>query len=74
MILFSVINWLNKQMNDQMMSHQHLGPFEMHSKTRPNARGPPLVPYNKVLLDLMMSFSITITVVPRLISRSHFFI
>ncbi|KAK2556738.1 Spindle assembly abnormal protein 6-like protein [Acropora cervicornis] len=44
----NVINWLNKQMNDQMMSHQHLGPFEMHSKTRPSARGPPLVPYNKM--------------------------
>ncbi|RMX43784.1 hypothetical protein pdam_00022605 [Pocillopora damicornis] len=30
----NVINWLNKQMNDQMMSQQRLGPFEMHTKPR----------------------------------------
>ena len=28
----SVINWLNKQMNDQMISQHRLGPFEMHTK------------------------------------------
>ena len=27
-----VINWLNKQMNDQMVTQQRYGPFEMHSK------------------------------------------
>ena len=43
----AVINWLNKQINDQMMSQQRLGPFEMHTKTV-SPRGPPLVPYNKV--------------------------
>lgn len=43
----NVINWLNKQMNDQMMSQQRLGPFEMHTKPV-STRGPPLVPYNKV--------------------------
>ena len=46
----AVINWLNKQINDQMMSQQRLGPFEMHTKTAKTVspRGPPLVPYNKV--------------------------
>lgn len=43
----NVINWLNKQMNDQMMSQQHLGPFEMHTSTK-FARGPPLASYSKV--------------------------
>jgi len=43
----AVINWLNKQINDQVMSQQRLGPFEMHTKTV-SPRGPPLVPYNKV--------------------------
>ncbi|XP_027046771.1 spindle assembly abnormal protein 6 homolog [Pocillopora damicornis] len=40
----NVINWLNKQMNDQMMSQQRLGPFEMHTKPV-STRGPPLVAY-----------------------------
>jgi len=43
----NVINWLNKQMNDQMMSQQRPGPFEMRTKTV-SSRGPPLAPYNKV--------------------------
>ncbi|XP_073227377.1 spindle assembly abnormal protein 6 homolog [Porites lutea] len=43
----NVINWLNKQMNDQMMSQQRLGPFEMNTKTV-STRRPPLAPYNKV--------------------------
>lgn len=52
-LLIAVINWLNKQMNDQMMSQQRLGPFEMHTKTV-SSRGPPLAPYNKVLPDLFV--------------------
>ena len=37
----SVINWLNKQMNEQMVTQQRYGPFELHSKisTRSNGRG-----------------------------------
>jgi len=43
----NVINWLNKQINDQTISQQRLGPFEMLTKTV-SSRGPPLVPYNKL--------------------------
>ena len=50
-----VINWLNKQMNDQMMSQQRLGPFEMHTKPV-STRGPPLVPYNKVRQIILFAF------------------
>ena len=50
-----VINWLNKQMNDQMMSQQRLGPFEMHTKPV-STRGPPLVPYNKVCQIILFAF------------------
>ena len=50
-----VINWLNKQMNDQMMSQQRLGPFEMHTKPV-STRGPPLVPYNKVCHIILFAF------------------
>ena len=50
-----VINWLNKQMNDQMMSQQRLGPFEMHTKPV-STRGPPLVPYNKVCQIIQFAF------------------
>jgi len=53
MFVIVVINWLNKQMNDQMMSQQRLGPFEMHTKTV-SSRGPPLAPYNKVPSALLV--------------------
>ena len=54
-----VINWLNKQMNDQMMSQQRLGPFEMHTKPV-STRGPPLVPYNKVCQIILFAFFLII--------------
>ena len=46
----SVINWLNKQMNEQMVTQQRYGPFELHSKisTRSNGRVSvvhPLLPF-----------------------------
>ena len=42
-------------MNDQMMSQQRLGPFEMHTKPV-STRGPPLVPYNKVCQIILFAF------------------
>lgn len=54
----NVINWLNKQMNDQMMSQQRLGPFEMHTKPV-STRGPPLIPYNKVTSTTVSSSAST---------------